>query len=744
MRKLMWLTIGFGCACIFGAYCYNPWLLLIAVAFLVLAAACLVLTRWKIGFRFATAICLGIALGLSYFNIYDLTVLRSARKMDGKTETMAIEVSDYSYPTANGSAFDGKIDLNNRTYKVRVYLNKAEQLEPGQFVQGDFTFRMMLRPNDDWLSYAGKGIYLFAFQENTDIPITNSCREWTQYPAIWRHELKNMIGKVYPGDTEGFARALMLGDTTGIDYETNTAMKVSGIRHVIAVSGLHISIVFGLIYLLVGKKRLLVLLVGAPAVILFAALSGFSPSVTRACIMQILMMLALLFDKEYDPPTALAFAALTMLIANPMTIVSVSFQLSVACLIGIFLFGDRIYSWLIGSPYFGNGKGKLSKWVSGSIAITLSTMVTTTPLTVYYFGTVSLISVATNLLTLWAITIIFYATMLVCVLGYIWLPMARFVGSIFGWLIRYVEAAATVMSAVPMAAVYTKSIHIVMWLLLAYVLLVVFLLLKKRPAMLFSGLVICGLCAAVALSWVEPLLDECRVTMLDVGQGQAILLQSEGKNFLVDCGGEYDEGAADITAETLLSQGIYKLDGVILTHYDADHAGGVPYLLTRVGTENLFLPYAHDPNGVATNLQTVSNASVHSVSEDMKISYGNVEITIFAPVSYNSGNESSMCVLFQTKNCDILIIGDRGEQTERMLINHYDLPQLDILVAGHHGSKTSTSTELLEVTKPEYVFISAGKDNPYGHPDQQTIARLLEFGCKVLRTDECGTVIFRR
>jgi competence protein ComEC len=232
--------------------------------------------------------------------------------------------------------------------------------------------------------------------------------------------------------------------------------------------------------------------------------------------------------------------------------------------------------------------------------------------------------------------------------------------------------------------------------------------------------------------------------MLDVGQGQAILLQSDGKNFLVDCGGDFDEGTADVTAETLLSQGIYKLDGIILTHYDRDHAGGVPYLLTRVATENLFLPYAEDHNNVGTSLQNLSDAAVHSVREDVKIGYGNAEITIFAPVSYNSGNESSMCVLFQTENCDILIIGDRSEKTERMLLQRHDLPQLDVLVAGHHGAKSSTSVELLEATKPEYVFISVGQDNPYRHPAQQTIERILEFGCKILRTDQHGTVIFRR
>lgn len=744
MRKLMWFAIGFAGACAFGAYCYNPQLLLFAVLFLLLAVLSFVLTHWAIQFRIIGAICLGVAIGLSFFHIYDMTVLQNVRQIDGKSRTAAIQVTDYSYETERGSAFDGKVKISNRSCKVRVYLDEYVELEPGQTIDGTFRFKMTFGDAGDTLNNAGKGIFLFAYQAGEYAISDQTHIRLVHYPAIWRNELKTMINTAFPDDTEGFVRALLLGDGTGIDYETNTALKISGIRHVIAVSGLHISVVFGLAYLLAAKKRFLTAMIGIPTVILFAALAGFTPSVTRACIMHILMMLALLLDKEYDSPTALAFAVLVMLIVNPMAIGSVSLQLSASCMIGILFFSERIFQWFCNSAHFGGCKGKLSRWICSSISVTLGAMITTTPLSAYYFGAVSIIGVVTNLMTLWVITIIFYGIILACVLGYLWLPAAQFIGAILGWLIRYVEGAATVMASVPMGAVYTKSAYIVIWLVFTYLLLAAFLAIKKKPAMLFTGLVLSGLLIAVALSWVEPLLGECRVTMLDVGQGQAILLQSEGKSYLVDCGGDYDEGAADVAAETLLAQGISKLDGIIITHYDADHAGGVPYLLTRIGAENLFLPYAKDEEVVSSKLRKISDATVHTIREDVKICYCNAEITIFAPVSYNSGNESSMCVLFQTENCDILITGDRSEKTERLLLARYDLPKLDLLVAGHHGSKTSTSAALLEETKPEYVFISVGADNYYGHPAQQTIDRLLEFGCKILRTDVHGTIIFRR
>ena len=744
MRKLMWFTVGFGGSCAFAAYCYNPWLLCIAAVFLLLSGVFLALMRWKIGFRIGCAICLGAAFGLSVFYVYDSTVLQNARQTDGKIEPVTIEAIDYSYPTDRGSAFDGEVELCERIYKVRVYLNTMQELEPGQRVEGNFFFRITFRNGDDSLNNAGRGVFLYAYQ-NGAFKTQNVSQSGLKHKiTVWRQALKEIINEAFSDDSEAFARALLLGDTTGIDYETDTALKISGIRHVIAVSGMHISILFGVLYLIAGKKRFLTALIGIPAIILFAALAGFAPSVTRACIMQILMMLAMLFDKEYDPPTALAFAVLIMLGINPMTVASVCFQLSVGCMVGIFLFAERIYKWFTNSPYFGGGKGKLSFWICGSISITLSTMITTAPLSAYYFGTVSLIGVVTNLIALWAITVLFYGIMLVCVVGCIFLPAAQIIGSILSWLVRYVESAAAVMASVPMSAVYTKSIYIVIWIGFAYLLLTVYLVFKRKSAALFSALIISSLCVAVAFSWIEPLLYECQVTMLDVGQGQAILLQSEGKAFLVDCGGDYSKGASNMAAETLLSQGIHNVDGIIITHYDGDHAGGVPYLLTRISVENLFLPFAKDADGLDAQLQKASDTTVHTVLEDVKICYGNTEITIFAPVSYNSGNESSMCVLFQTKNCAILITGDRSERTERILVSRYDLPKLDVLVAGHHGSKTSTCVELLEETMPEYVFISVGEGNSYGHPAQETIDRLLEFGCKVFRTDQYGTVIFRR
>ena len=744
MRKLMWFTIGFLAACACGAYFYVDWFLAAAVACMVLAVGLAVAARWVGPARLAAVVCVGMSLGLCWFQVYDTVILGEAREMDGKTGEVTVIVRDHSYETQYGCAVDGTVTFEKQTYNVRVYLDSMQQLEPGDRVIGEFEFRYTTSGGaEEVLYHRSEGIFLLGYQDGWCVIERCWTTPWRDQPALWRHRLTEIIEESFPVDTFGFAKGLLLGDRSDIDYETSTNFKVSGISHIIAVSGLHVSILFGLIHFLTGKRRLLTALLGIPAVLLFAAVAGFSPSITRASVMQILVMTATLFNKEYDPPTALSFAALVMLIVNPLVICSISFQLSFACMAGIIFLGEPIRGWMLNAKRFGRFKSRLVKGVCSSVSVSLSATVFTTPLVAFHFGTVSLVSILTNLLTLWVITYIFYGIMLVCLLGCFSAGAAGIVAGVLSWLIRYVLGVADVMASLPMAAVYTKSGYIVAWLVFSYVLLAAYLLLKEKPAVLFGSLVTVGLCLCVGLSWLEPMLDECRMTMLDVGQGQAILLQSSGKTFLVDCGGDYEEDAADVAAETLLSQGIRRLDGIILTHYDADHSGGVEYLLTRIDTDLILMPDIEDEIGVGQRLTAIVGDGTMIVSEDITLTFDGVEMTLFAPFSYNSGNEGSICVLFQTENCDILITGDRGEVGERLLLRQAELPRVDVLVVGHHGSKYSTSEALLDTVHPDYAFISVGARNRYGHPAQIILERLAEYGCVIYRTDENGTIVYR-
>ena len=753
MRKLMYFTLGFGGACAWGAYIGGQHWLTILIVALITGMVLLFLSR-KHRFMGALAlVCAGLVLGTGYFHIFDNVHLSAPRVLHGKTVSATIRTTDFSRETDYGFAVGGTINLDGASYDVLVYLNaddKALTLKPGQMVSGEFRFKVTTDGTIGNSTYhQGNGVFLIAYQRGSITVGAAESDPVKDYPAIWRSNILGLLDTYFPADIAGFAKALLLGDSSDLSYEVDTAFKISGIRHIIAVSGLHVSILFSVVYMLSGKRRLMTALLGIPLLLVFAAVTGFTPSVTRASVMQILMILALLLNREYDPPTALSFSALIMMWLNPLVITSVSFQLSIGCMIGIFLFAERIRQWILSDRCLGEGKGKslksrLKRWFAGSISVTLSAMAVTTPLCAWYFGTISIIGIVTNLLTLWIVTFIFCGVGLVCLFGGIWPAIAARFAWVCTWAIRYAFFVARGLASVPVAAVYTKSAYVVRWLILCYALIGLFLFAKKKRPVIFATTVVASLCAALLMSWAAPLKDECRMTVLDVGQGQCILLQSEGRTYMVDCGGMGAEATADEAAETLLAQGISHLDGIVVTHFDSDHCAAVPNLLTRVDADVIFLPDVEDQTGAAKAIDDASEGDIYPVNDVVELRYSNVVITIVPSYSDNSDNESGLCVLFQTENCAILITGDRDEFGERMLLRSIDLPELDALVVGHHGSKYSTGRALLEAARPEVAIISVGENNTYGHPAEETLERLNAYGCRVYRTDIHGTIIFRR
>ena len=740
MRKLMWFTIGFAAACAVGAYWVSGiWLLLLAAAMLfVLFFAALILQGRK---NQILLVLFGCILGLCWSWGTDTFSLREAKALDGEKITAQIEITDYSEPTQYGIVAQGRIALGEKTVPIRVYSYDHSSFCPGDRLTGEVKLKYT-GDQERTGYYYSIGIPLIGYLQE-DVQLTTPGDLPVKYiiPFL-RQQILSLMDSLFPADTLAFARALLLGDTSLLSYEQETALSVSGIRHIAAVSGLHISILFGMLYGLVGYRRVLTPAVGLPLLLLFAALTGFTPSVSRACIMQALMILALLFDREYDPPTALAVAVLVMLLCKPTIITSVGFQMSVACVVGILLFSNRIRCCLLGKEKSRNKLlTKLLHGVASSVAISLSTMITVTPLCAIYFGAVSIVSVLTNLLTLWVMAFILVGIVIACALGAIWLPLGQAAAWVTAWPMRFVLTVAQGIADIPFAAVYTESIYIVLWLVFCYVLLAVFWLQKEKHPAFLLGTMALGLSAAIAFSCLEARQDNYRMTVLNVGQGQCILLQTQEKQYMIDCGGTGNDSVADLAAQTLLSQGIFRLDGVILTHYDDDHAGALLNFLTRVPADTLYLPTAADNGSIKDAILATYGEKVFWVEESHTLA--GETIGLFAGQDETSDNESGLCVLCRLKDCDILITGDRSIQGEQALLAQTDLPDLEILVAGHHGSANSTGKALLQTTLPELVIISVGENNSYGHPAKDMLRRLAELGSQVLRTDQNGTITIR-
>lgn len=746
MRVLMWFTIGFTIACAIGVYLVSG-VFLGLLALLTLAAAIPLFILKSRLCKITAAVLFGFAIGAGWLWGFESIYLQPARQYDTQTVSGTVTVSDYSYDTKYGIAADAHLSLEGRDYKARVYVTGGEQLSPGDTITGKFRLRLTTEGSEEGATYhQGKGIFFLAYADKEAVVSRAEQVPPVFFAAKLRRQITLLLDAAFPEDTLAFARALLLGDSSKLSYEEDTSFKISGIRHVIAVSGLHISILFSLILTISGRRGLSTTLIGIPVLLLFAAVAGFTPSVVRACIMQALVILALLFKREYDPPTALSFAVLVMLAVNPLTITSVSFQLSVGCLIGIFLFYQKMYDFFCRLVPRAKEKGRFSqllRWLLGSVSITLSAMSITTPMSAAYFGTVSIVGVLTNLLTLWVVSFIFYGIILVCVLGLFWTAGAKVVAWVVSWPIRYILWIAEGLSGFSLSAVYTSSIYIVVWLVLCYVLLAVFFLGRRKHPAVLTACMCFGLIVAITASWLETRLNNYRFTVLDVGQGQCILWQCDGRCFLVDCGGDTPASAADIAASYLLAHGIDRLDGVILTHYDEDHAGGILLLMSRIDVDVLYLPDVQDDNGFRAAFENDHADSIFWVNKNTYFGTDEMTISLYPSSSEKQGNESGLCVLFQAENCDILITGDRDISGERELLESVELPDLEILVAGHHGSKYSTGLELLHAGRPDDVVISVSADNSYGHPSDEVLKRLKMFGCTVWRTDLDQTITFK-
>lgn len=747
MRKLMWFTIGFALACGLCVYTLPnaPIIPAMAIAALLFAVTWITSQTWKWLRRIALT-AIGMMMSLWLFLGFQLLYAEPIQMVDGGTYSVTLTASDHSYATDYGIGVDCTARIAGRTVKLRAYLDGSEAVQPGDTLSGNFRLRMTTPGGEKESAYhSGSGTFLLAYQSGQITRQEGDSGDLRYFPIYLREQIRSILRACFPEDVFPFVQALLLGDSSGISYELDTAFSISGIRHIIAVSGLHVSVFYGLISLITFRRRFLTAVICLPVLFLFAAVAGFTPSVTRACIMISLMVLAQVFNREYDPPTALSFACLVMLAVNPFVISSVSFQLSVGCVAGILLFSTRIHDWLLNRLCSKKRKSLLARLVQAvclSVSVTLGAMSLTTPLCAYYFGVISLIGIVGNLVTLWAVNLLFTGIVITVLLSLLSGGAGAFAGGVLAWLARYVCGTAQLLSRVPLAAVYTQSIYIVVWLVFVYILLAVFLLQqRKRPGMLICCAVL-GLCVSLLASWLEPVTSDTRLTVLDVGQGQSILLQSGGSAVLVDCGGDSDEETADLVAGTLLSQGVTRLDAVILTHCDRDHAGGAQYLFTRIPADILMIPANADPE-TAQLLSRSSNHRTVYIDQNMLLTVGENQITVFAPTFVKDSNENSLCVLYQSDNCSILITGDRSEVGERLLMKENDLPDVDVLIAGHHGSKYSTSQELLDTVRPETVIISVGERNYYGHPAQELLERLMLFGCEIFRTDLHGTVIYR-
>lgn len=694
--------------------------------------------------RRCVAFCAALSLGLGWSWLYARQIQRPAQDLAGRTEDFAATVCGYASETDFGARVT--VLLEGVPGKAVLYAGRELlDLAPGQTVAGQARFSDAARIRDeDITAFTSKGVFLLAYGRGALVVGEGTRHSPRWYPIRVGRAMTERIQLLFSGDAAGFLTAILTGDRGEVSEGAYLALTEAGLSHILAVSGMHCGFLMALAGLLLQSRKLQALL-GIPLLAFYAALTGGSPSVLRACIMLSLPLLAILARRESDGPTSLLTALFLILLANPFAAASVSLQLSFAAMAGILWLTPKLYKGLIGEKKRGKVWGKVFRFLAVTFSTSMGAMVFTMPLAAYYFGALVLIAPLSSALCLWAATWAFSFGLLSVFVSFFCPPLGALLALPARLAAEYILFAAGLLSKIPYHAVYTANPYLKYWMAYVYLLFAAAYFARRagrRKYLLASVLAALTLVLTLRLGEARYGSD-LDALVLDVGQGQSVVLASGGTFALVDCGSANSwKNPGETAARQLIAMGCERLDYLLLTHCDKDHVSGVTGLLARLEVDTLLLPEAEDDAGLQNAVLSAARAHgvrVSFVTEEERLDFGRGALTVFPPLGEAGDNERGLAVLASAGENDFLITGDMDAATEGTLLETYDLPDIEALVAGHHGSKYATSQALLEALRPETACISVGS-NSYGHPAEETLLRLARQGCDIYRTDLHGTV----
>lgn len=565
--------------------------------------------------------------------------------------------------------------------------------------------------------------------------------------------------KHFPENISAVIRSITVADKTSLSDDVKSDFKKSGLSHLLAISGFHLSIIVSYALYLVevlskNKKRILSFVVTTVICGIMIIITGGTPSVIRASVMLILSRLACVLSREYDSKTALYSAGSLIIIINPFSIYDVGFLLSFFATLGIVSFYGKIDEFL--KPKIKN------KYLRETIGITLSAQLGVTPIFVLFLQTLQILSVFVNI-----IAVPLFSTLYVFTLLFLILSAFPFIMPIIGGLVfvltNILLKIADLFSKIPFVSIDVTGVYFIMDTLFssaAILCVAVFLRTKKRKEKILSIILAIVLFFAVfyiknGSSDIKNVLPNSnistnlKVSFIDVGQGDCALVQADEKTMLIDGGSSSNDDVGEYVIKPyLLSNGVSKLDYAVVSHYHDDHYNGIIYLLDNFDVGTLVLSGASNSEDFEEKqlLESVAkrnNIPIYYFYEKDAIKLNDETIiTAYSPlrnISYSSNNESLVLKL-ENPDLSFLFTGDIEKSGENKL-RSMNL-KADVLKVAHHGSNTSSTDEFLDNVEPQFAVISCGKNNSYRHPHDEIIEKLEKRRIPYYRTDEDGDVVF--
>ncbi len=575
------------------------------------------------------------------------------------------------------------------------------------------------------------------------------------------------IDELVASDTAPLLKGVLLGEKSDFDDETKLQLSRSGLSHVTAVSGLHVStvatIIFALFKLFKIRKRISGVFAIA-FIFLFVLISGAPTSAIRAGIMTSMAIISEFIFRKSDAYTSMAFAAIVIVLAWPFAVFDAGFLLSFGAVFGILLFYPRIYR--VALFLLPKNKNKalaiINKVLSKPLSIfctSICVQLTTAPILLYLYQELTFWSLISNLIIIPLMSFVMISGILVCTAGFIAKPIAVYIAGLGYPFLLLLKDTTEFFGRLDFG--YISYGHITPFFIFVYILFLsaLHLLLGKKYKFmaLIPGTTIIALFIVLGIHTATDKTAE--VMFINVGQGDSSCISlPRGVDILVDGGGTpshmdyYDIGIKTVKPY-LLKHGVESIEYMIASHGHDDHILGLTTLIDNIKVRELLVPYGFGESDSAKLLldkaneknipvRELSAGEVVNISPDAQLEVLYPSKSVADSLISEQENERSLVMRLVYGKTSILYTGDLGIDSEQQLINGNKQINANILKVAHHGSSKSTSGEFVKLVSPEYAFIPVG-ENIYGHPDEKVIERLKNENCTVFRADKNNDVIFK-
>lgn len=588
---------------------------------------------------------------------------------------------------------------------------------------------------------------------------------------IWKTEMMNRCEKIYPDAEASILEAMLFGEKRELSGDIKELYQAAGISHVLVISGLHISLlalaVAGILRRLGFPMPVWVILsVGVLAG--YGILIGQPTTAVRALLMFFVLQGARLLGRSYDLLSALAFAGILMLLDNPDLILDGGCRLSFCAVIGVGWYvseKNKIFR-SIGEKEKRKNRGKGGKGSSaGAILENIRAgwylWLFTLPVMLDTFYQVSVVGILWNLVAIPLLPVIIASGGLGVVLAGWNIFLGSLAGSPAYGMLQLYQEIGNISEKLPVGmwtpGQPSKPVIAGYYLVIFLLVLVEKQLIKREKRWkirkIFPGMELCSMLLLLLLM-AHPWQQREKITFLDVGQGDASLLQSGGQTLLLDGGSTSQKNVGTyVILPYIKQQGISCLEAVVLTHTDQDHINGVTEVLEEgkkgwLTVKNLMYPYWMEGTEQGKQLKKLAEeagASCRKIRAGDRLTIGKAEAVVLYPKEQEKiaePNAGSLVLFWKWEGVWAMFTGDLPEEKERELLQN--LPACEILQVGHHGSATSTCREFLEQVQPSLAVISCAMKNRYGHPSPDTVDRLKKTGCEIRYTMKSGAITIRK